>query len=292
MCIHGEVEVFVKDDVASAVAPAADVDRNADGGGMAGRILDVDAHDGVLSAHTLGAQADGIDAVLEELFHLGRVGVVIVGADGAHQGFLGIEGRGLDGGPDADADQERRTGVETIGRHAIQDEFGDAFVAFTGHEDGRVAGKGAAAAGHVGVDLALIGVGDDVPPDSRCALADVLAGVVLVKGLDGIVAKGCVDGRLHDGFLEQDLEIINVGEPGAALDPELEDAGVLAGGAAELDSQFLVAEHGLVDGLGHGIGLFFAELLELCDDVVRQLDAGEAHELGHDILQFLELCFV
>ncbi len=259
---------------------------------MAGCIFDVDAHDGVLSAHALRSEADGIDAVLEEFFHLCGVSVVIVGADGPHQGLFGVEGSGLDGGADADTDQEGRTGIEAVGRHAVQDEFGDAFVAFAGHEDSRVAGKGASAAGHVGVDLALVGVGDDVPPDSRCALADVFAGVVLVKGLDGIVAQGCVKGRLNDCFPEQDFQIVDVREAGAAFYPELEDSGVLAGGAAELDSQLLVAEHGLVDGLRHGICLFFAELFELGDDVVRQLDAGKADKLGHDVFQFLELCFV
>ena len=66
MGIDGEIEVLVKDDVASAVAPATDVDCNADGGRMAGGILDIDAHDGELAAHALGAEADRIDAVLKE----------------------------------------------------------------------------------------------------------------------------------------------------------------------------------------------------------------------------------
>ena len=58
--VDGEVEVLVKDDVASAVAPAADIDCDADRGGMTGSILDIDAHDGELAAHALcDGETDG-----------------------------------------------------------------------------------------------------------------------------------------------------------------------------------------------------------------------------------------
>ena len=42
--IYGEVEVLVKNDMASSVAPASDVYCDADRGRMTGCILDVDAH--------------------------------------------------------------------------------------------------------------------------------------------------------------------------------------------------------------------------------------------------------
>ena len=230
MAGDGVVEVLVKDDVAAAVAPAAHVHRNADGGGVTGGVLNVHAHDGVLAAHALGADADGVDAVLQELFHLGGALVLIVGADGAHQSLLGEKGRGLNRGRDADADQKRRTGVQAVAGHAVQDELGHALVALAGHQDGGVAGQGAAAARHVGVDLAAVPVGDDVPPHSGGALADVLAGVVLVEGLHGVVAQRGLEGGLHDRVLEQALQLVDEGEAGAALDPELQHAGVLAGG--------------------------------------------------------------
>ena len=194
---------------------------------MTRRVLDVHAHDGVVSAHALRPETDGVDAVFKKLFHLRRALVLVVGADGTHQGFLGEQGSGLDAGRDADTHQKGRAGVQAVAGHTVQDELRHAFVAFARHQDGRVSGKGAAAACHVGVDLALVGVGDDVPPHGRCSFADVLSGVVLVKGLDRVVAEGCLKGRLDDRFSEKGLQVVDQRELCSALDPELQDAGVL-----------------------------------------------------------------
>ena len=169
--------------MSSSVAPAADVDCDADRGRVTSRILDVDAHNGVVAAHALGSETDRVDAVLEKLLHLGSVCVVIVGSDGTHQSLLGIESCRLHGSSDADTNQKRRTGVEAVGCHSVEDELCDAFVAFPGHQNRCVAGQCAAAACHICVDLTLVGVRNDVPPDSRCALADIFARVVLVKSL-------------------------------------------------------------------------------------------------------------
>ena len=234
--VDGEVEVLVKDDVASAVAPAADIDCDADRGGMTGSILDIDAHDREFAAHALGTETDCIDAVLKELLHLRGIGVVIVGADGTHQGLLGIEGSGLDGSSDAYAHEKGRTGVQPIGCHAVEDEFCNSLIAFTGHQNSRIAGKRTAAACHIGIDLALVRVRNYIPPDCRGALANVLAGVVLIECLHGIVAQRCVKSCLYDGFLEQHFEIVNEGELCAAFYPELEDSGVLTGGAVNMVS--------------------------------------------------------
>ena len=67
MAGDGVVEVLVKDDVSASVAPAAHVHRNPDSRGVTGSVLDVDAHYRVLASHALGADADGVDAVLKEL---------------------------------------------------------------------------------------------------------------------------------------------------------------------------------------------------------------------------------
>lgn len=69
MGVAGHVQVLVHHDVAPAVRPAAYVHGNADGGGVTGGVLDVHAHDGILTAHALGAKADGVDAVFQQLFH-------------------------------------------------------------------------------------------------------------------------------------------------------------------------------------------------------------------------------
>ena len=291
MAGDGVVEVLVKDDVAAAVAPAAHIHRNADGGGVTGGILNVHAHDGVLAAHALGADADGVDAVFQELFHLGGALILVVGADGAHESLLGEKGRGLNGSGDTHANQKRRTGVQAVAGHAVKDKLGHALVAFAGHQDSSVAGECAAAARHVSVDLTAVPVGDDVPPHSGGALADILAGIVLIEGLHRVVAQRGLEGGLYDRVLEKAFQLIDEGEAGAALHPELQNAGVLAGGAVKLDGQLLVAEHGVIDHLGQGFGLFFAQLLELCDHVIRELLAGVADELCHHVGHFLDLSF-
>ena len=137
-------------------------------------------------------------------------------ADGTHQSLLGIESSSLDRGSDAYAHEKGRTGIQSIGCHAVEYEFCNSLIAFAGHQNGRIAGKGAAAACHVGVDLALVRVRNNVPPDCGGTLADILAGVVLIECLHGIVAQGRVKGGLHDSFLEQGFQIINVGELCAA----------------------------------------------------------------------------
>ena len=101
MCCDFVVQVLVKYDVAASVAPAADVYSYADRGGMTRRVLDVDAHDGVLAAHALRAEADRVDAVFEELLHLSRALVLVMGADGTHQSLLGKKSCGLNGSCDA-----------------------------------------------------------------------------------------------------------------------------------------------------------------------------------------------
>ena len=259
---------------------------------MTGGILDVHAHDGILTAHALGAKADGVDAVFQQLFHLGSVGVLIVGADGTHQRLLGQQGSGLDGGAHAHAHQQGRTGVQAVAGHLIQHEVGNALVARAGHQHHGLAGQGAAAACHVGVNFALVGIGNDVPPDSGRTLAHILLGVVLVEGLHGVVAQGRGEGSLDNGFLQQGFQLVNVGEIGAAFQPELDNAGVLAAGAVQRHRQILIAGHGFVQNLGQGIGFLFAQLLKLGNHVVGQLLADVAHKVGDHIGQSLDIFFL
>ena len=57
MGVASDVQILVHNDVATAVRPAAHVDGNADGGRMAGSVLNVHAQHGELAAHALGAKA-------------------------------------------------------------------------------------------------------------------------------------------------------------------------------------------------------------------------------------------
>ena len=184
MCCDFVVKVLVENDMAASVAPAAYIDGNADRGRMTGCILNVDAHDGVLSAYALRAEADGIDTVLQSFSILAALSFSLLRADRTHKSFLGEERCCLYRSCHTDTYQKRRTRVETIGCHAVHDELSNALISFTGHKDCRTAGKCAAAACHVGVDLTFVRVRNDVPPDCRCTLAYIFACVVLVECLN------------------------------------------------------------------------------------------------------------
>ena len=110
--------------------------------------------------------------------------------------------------------------------------------------------KRTAASGHVGIDFTLIGVRHNVPPYGRGPLAYIFPGVILVKSFHGVVAQRRVKGSLHNSLFQQDFQFIDKREGSAALHPELEYAGVLAGGTVQLHRQLLIAEHGIVNGLG------------------------------------------
>ena len=215
-----------------------------------------------------------------------------MGADGPHQSLLGLQGSGLNGGAHAHANQQRGAGVQAVGGHLVQDEVGNALVARAGHQNHGLAGQGAAAAGHIGIDLALVGVGDDVPPHGGGALADVALGVVLVEGLNGVVTQRGGEGSLNGGLLQQGLQLVDEGEGSTALDPVLQNAGVLAAGTVQLHGQLLVLGHGLIQDLGQRGGLLTAQLLQLGDNVVRQLLADVAHKACHNVGEQLYAFFI
>ena len=248
---------------------------------MAGSVLNVHAHDGVLAAHALRAKADGVDAVFQQLLHIGCALVLVVAAQRTHQSLLGQQSGGLNRGGNAHAHQQRRAGVDAVAGHDIHDEPGHAFVACTGHQNHSLARQGAAAACHVGVDLALVAVRDDIPPHGGSALADIAAGVELIESFNAVVAQGCFEGSLDHSLLQQTLHLADEGEVHAALYPELQHTGVLAAGAVQLLGQFLVPLHGLIDDLGQRSVLLCAQLIELGNDVVRQHLGDMAHKVCH-----------
>ena len=58
MCSNGIVQILIKNNMTSAMRPAAYINRHADGRRMSGRVLDMDTHNGIFSAHSLGTKAD------------------------------------------------------------------------------------------------------------------------------------------------------------------------------------------------------------------------------------------
>ena len=141
----------------------------------------------------------------------------------------------------------------------------------------------AAAACHVGVNLAVVAARCDIPEDGRDALGHVLARVVLVERLDSIVAQRRVLCRLHDSLAQQVRQLRHVRECRAALDEELQRTRVLAARTVKLQCELLVALHRLVDGLRQRFLFLFGELLNLCAYIIRQPLARKSHEFCHDV---------
>ena len=77
MCSNGIVQILIKDNVAAAMRPASYVYGYADGGRMSCGVLDMYAHNGVLTAHTLRSKANRVDAVFQKLLH-GSCALVLV----------------------------------------------------------------------------------------------------------------------------------------------------------------------------------------------------------------------
>ena len=136
-------------------------------------------------------------------------------------------------------------------------------------------------------DLADINIGDIIYLDGDLMTCrDVALGIDLVEGLHAVVAQRRFKGGLDDSFLEQGLHLVDEREARAALDPELEHAGVLAAGAVKGDGQPLVARHGIIERLGQRAGFLLRQLIQLGNHVVGQLLADVAHEAGHDVGHF------
>ena len=208
-----------------------------------------------------------------------------------HEGFLGVQRCCLDRGADTDTDQERRAGIETIRSHTVHDKFHNTFIAFARHQHGRTAGKRAAAAGQVGVDLTLIRMGDDIPPDSRRPLADILACIVFIESLNRVVAKRRLKGRLNGGFAQQVFQFIDIRKCGAAAHPILRDTRILTGRALQLFSEPLISKHRAINDLRKRMVLFVAQFFQFRDHIIRQTDGGMSQKMSHDIGQFFYSSF-
>ena len=259
---------------------------------MSGSILNMYAHYGVFSAHTLGSKANLVDSILQKLLHGGGTLIFVVASKGSHQGLLGQESRGLNGGGHADAYQKRRTSVQSVGGHHIQHEAGHALVSCAGHQHHGFSGKGAAAAGHVGVDFTFIAVGNDIPEYGGGSLSYVLSGIVLVKGLHAVVAQGSFLGGNDHRLFQEGLQLANQRESGSAFYPELQDTGILAAGTVQLHGQILISLHGAVNHLGQRAVLLLGQLAKLLLHIVRELLSDIGHKIGHISGQLLHLFFL
>ena len=178
--------------MASSVGPAAHIDCHANGGGMARRIFDMNAHNGIFSAHPLGPKANGIDSILQKLFHISRSLIFIVGTNGTHQRLLGQQSRCLHRGGHAHTYEKRRTGIQAISCHHIHNKFCHTFVTGPRHQHHGLSRKGAAAACHIGVNLTFITVRHNIPEYGGSSLSHVFSCVILVKSFHTIVPERCL----------------------------------------------------------------------------------------------------
>ena len=78
VCTDGIIQIFVKSDASSPVAPAAYCDSNSQGSRMARGINDVDSVDRESASHSLRPDADSIDTVFKKLLHISGAFILIV----------------------------------------------------------------------------------------------------------------------------------------------------------------------------------------------------------------------
>ena len=256
---------------------------------MARGLFDVDAHHGLRPRQAARTDVDLVEAFLDHLLEVGADLVGVLRAHGTHQGLLGKLGRNLDAPGDADAHEERRAGVDAAIADHVEDELHDAHVAFGGHQHLGGAGQRAAAAGHVAVNEAAVGVGNDLPVDPGHANARVVARVALVEDLDGVLAKRRLDRGAADGLVKAGAHFRKKREVGTHLDVVLDDARVLTERDIEAAGGGKVVEHRVIHDAGDVGSLLLAKFGKAGGNVVRENLAQHGREARHELGEALGL---
>ena len=214
-----------------------------------------------------------------------------MGPQRTHQGLFGQDSGGFHRSGHPDPYQERRAGVGSVGVHPFQDELGDSFIPFPGHQHHGMARQGAAAPSHVGIDFAGIRIRDDFPEHGGRPLPYVLAGVVFIESFYAVVAQRGSKGSLDGGFLQQPFQFPDEREVGAAFHEILEHPSILAGRAVQVLGQLLVLGVGFIQQLGDGHRFLFGQFLQFGGHIIGQHLGGVADELGHDVGHLFHLGF-
>ena len=134
-------------------------------------------------------------------------------------------------------------------------------------------------------------MGNDIPPDSRRPLADILACIVFIESLNRVVAKRRLKGRLNGGFAQQVFQFIDIRKCGAAAYPILRDTRILTGRALQLFGEPLISKHRAINDLRKRMVLFVAQFFQFRDHIIRQTDGGMSQKMSHDIGQFFYSSF-
>ena len=95
------------------------------------------------------------------------------------------------------------------------------------------------------------------------------------------MSQRSLEGCLHNSLFQKTLKFTDQRELGTALYPELKNSGILTARAVQLNSQILILLHRCVDNLGQRTILFLCQLIELCDDVIRQFLTDMVYKMRH-----------
>ena len=120
----------------------------------------------------------------------------------------------------------------------------------------------------------------------------------ITQEIDMYAIQGPNSAKVMDGLIADSVDdlkrfqIIDQREFRAALDPELQNTCILAGRTVELDRQFLIAEHGIVDDLRHSFGLLLPQFGKLGNYIIRQLFPRESDKLGNHVGHSFDLFFM
>ena len=109
MSINGVVQIFIKNNVTTSVGPASNVNSNTNRGRMSCCIFNMNAHNRVLSAHSLRSKSDCVDSIFQKFFHRGRTFIFIVTSKRSHKCLFGKKCSSLNRSSNTDTDQQRRT---------------------------------------------------------------------------------------------------------------------------------------------------------------------------------------
>ena len=232
-------------------------------------VFNIHAHNGGITGHPLRPKANFVNTVFQHFFQRGRTFIFIMRTDRTHQRFFRQQRRRFNGGRHAHADQQRRTRVQTVAGHHVENKAGNAFITRARHQHHRFPRQGTAAASHIGINAALVRIGDNLPEHRRRAFTHVFAGIVFIKSLNAVVAQRGIHGRFNHRFTQQRFQLADQREVSPALHQKLNHAGILAGRAIQLLCQTLVLNHGRKDNVSQFTGLFLMQIFQFCSDVIR-----------------------
>ena len=258
---RGRIQVHraraVHDEVGVARGRAIGDHRHRLAGGVGGIQLDLDVQHRGQAAQALGANAQGVDLVMQlqaQLFHLGQLlaasglGLQLVHVDVVHQTFLGHQRRFFGGATDADTQHARGAPTRAHGGHGLEHPVHHAVAGVEHDHLGFV--LAATAFGRHG-DLQLIAGHDLGEDDGGGVVLGVLAqklGVIDHRGAQHVVRVVVAAAHAFvDRVFQRALEALEA-HAHAHLQEYVDDAGVLADGAVAHGAHLAVGQD-LCDGI-------------------------------------------